>query len=355
MNCPASSAPLLPRVELDLLPLELLVMIADYCPLIAKIRLSSTSKKLNNAVKLSLKNSEVDISYTRINDDQLKLFSEAKSINLEGCNNIGGEGFGHLSKVKKIIARYNFEDIDLWYFRNAREICLGFCSFITDDGLEHLSNVEVIDLRFLRITDIGLSYLKNVRKIDLSVCERITDTGISSLTKLEYLKIKRNENITNKGLTNLRNLRKIFITDCPNVNGDILIYLEKLEIISIFNLRYFHKFYGFCYYPPSRLQDSSLYATPLPNLREISLYDCGWMNAKLLNKFSNAEKIILTKIQGIGDGEIRLISTFKNIKYLRIDLCRNITDEAVRCFENDKIRRWKIERTKTSFIVELEG
>jgi hypothetical protein len=299
------------------LHLELLIEIVNYLLLNHKLSLLKASGRLNSVVNLCLKNSHIDVSFSTINNEQLRLFSEAKSINFEGCKKLNYEGFSYLSRVKKIVPRFDIEDENLYYFRNVTELVLANRYNITDFGLEYLTNIEVLNLYDCKnITDKGLSYLENIRKINLTYCERITDKGLSSLRNLETIKIACNDNITDEGFKGLVDLRKVVIRDCIHINGDLLWYLKGLEHIDIRNSK---KSRVQLYYDHDYIRKNinNTKIVPLFNLKTIKISRCGWFDGNKVNFLACAREIIIL-FCNIKSEDIEVLNTFKNIRFLQV-------------------------------------
>jgi hypothetical protein len=170
------------------------------------LQVLKSSEEMQASFRKYSKSIPVDLSSTKINDDDLlylvgahnidlhycegitnnglKYLQSAKTINLGGCH-ISNEGLKHLKSVTNIRLSFcNIRDKDLEYFQHVESINISQCDRITDEGLKHLKAVPNINLSFCcNITDKGLEYLKCVESIDLFFC-RISKSGLNYLKSI---------------------------------------------------------------------------------------------------------------------------------------------------------------------------
>lgn len=146
-----------------------------------------------------------------LNDD-VKLLTNLKTLNLEYNKTITQEGLCNLTRLRKLNLESNQHIIDLQKMSNLQWLNIRWSPIIRDNGIQTLTNLTHLDLfKNNNITDNGIRALTNLKTLNLSTNKSITDIGIQNLTNITNLDLFDNKNISNKGIQHLMQLSALDI------------------------------------------------------------------------------------------------------------------------------------------------
>lgn len=131
------------------LPVELHLLIFDLLPTYELIKCRQICNLWNIIIDNNLHIFNIDVSNTNITNNALKLFKNAKKINLTNCLKITNKGLDYLTNIENI--------------------SLNGCFNISAKGLKKIKNVKILDVSWCNINSKDLLHLSNPDTVIVSL------------------------------------------------------------------------------------------------------------------------------------------------------------------------------------------
>jgi hypothetical protein len=180
---------------------------------------------INCFVKYELENSE-------INNDYIKYFSHCYYLDLYKCYYLETNCTKYLTNCHTIDLSYTkIIDNDIKYLKNCHTVRLIDCKNLTNQCTEYLKNCYEVDFNFCNITNEAVINLTNSKIVRLGFT-KITRQSILYLTNCIELDIS-DININDDDLKLLENVEKLNISYCKNITYDGIQYLKKIKILNV--------------------------------------------------------------------------------------------------------------------------
>ncbi|OIV91255.1 hypothetical protein TanjilG_30477 [Lupinus angustifolius] len=229
----------------------------------------------------------------------------------------------------------------------AQSASRSFYPGVTDSDLAVIANgftcLRLLNLHNCKgITDVGMKAIGDglslLQSLDVSYCRKVTDKGLSAVAKgchdLRVLHMAGCRSVTDSALealsVNCHNLTELGLQGCTKITDNGLINLSSgcrqvkfLDINKCSNV--------------SDVGVSSVLRACSFSIRTLKLLDCyriGDETILFLAKFCHKlETLIIGGCKDVSNDAIRSLATAcsSNLKNLRMDWCRNISDSSLSC------------------------
>ena len=97
----------------------------------------------------------------------------------------------HIKQTKINLSGTKINDNGLSHLKGVKDIDLSGCEYISDNGLLHLKGVKNIDLSFTEISDSGIGHLRGVEVIYLYATKKIKGYFLSYFSGVKQICVSR--------------------------------------------------------------------------------------------------------------------------------------------------------------------